>query len=214
MWTILAFFCLSIKSRIFFRTILACFSHYIKKWPILWTLFTSSWVLIKVRGFHRAEIWWQIWWVNEILTLTLISLLIKWSPIRTICTLMQISIIEWLIGWAESSIICSNALSRVDRIDWLTLWTWLACSVFCNSWPINWTLNPHTCAFIVVELLNSRAFNTLTLCIIIIPIAILITNPASGNPILIRQLTQTLLAFASRQVDEFTLFTKDTFLST
>ena len=127
---------------------------------------------------------------------------------------MQISIIEWLIRWTESSIICPNAFSRIDRVDWLTLWTWLACSVLCNSWPINWALNLHTCSFIFVELLNSRTFNTLTLCIIIIPLAILITNPTSSNPILIRQLTPALLTFTSRQIDEFTLFTKDTFLST
>ena len=214
MRTILAFSYLSIIGRIIFRTILTCPSCYIEKWPLLWTFFTSSWILVIVRRLHRTEIWWQIRRINKIFTLTLISILIKWRPIRTRCTLMQISIIERLFGWTETSIICSDTFCRIDRVDWLTLWTWLTSSIFCNSWPVNRTLNLRTCGFIVIELLNSRAFNTLTLCTIIIPITILVTNSTFGDSILIWQLTPTLLAFTSSQVDKFTLLTKYTLLCT
>lgn len=214
LWTILAFSSLSIISRIFFGTSLTCPSRYIEKWPLLWTLFTSSRVLVIVRRFHRTEIWWQIRWVDKILTLTLIIIRIKWRSIRTRCTLMQISIIERLFRWTKTSIICSYTFGRINRVDWLTLWAWFTCSIFCNSWPVYRTLDFHTCCFIVIELLNSRAFNTLTLCIIIISITILVTNSTSGDTILIWQLTPTLLALTSRQVDKFTLLAKYTLLCT
>lgn len=195
MRTILALSSLSIICRIFFGAIFTWPSRYIKKRSLFRTLFTSSRVLVIERSFHWTEIRWKIRWINEILTLTLISILIKWCSIWTWCTLMQISIIKWLFWWAKTSIICSDTFSRINRVDWLSLWAWFACSIFCNSWPVYWALDFHTCGFIVIELLNSRAFNTLTLCIIIIPITILVTDSTSGDTILVRQLTSTLLAF-------------------
>lgn len=186
MWTTFTFFCLRIVRWSIFGTIFTSFRYNIEKWSLYRTLLTSSRVFIIKGCLHWAEIRWQIGRVDEIFTLTLISIWIKYRSIWTDCTLMQISIIKRLIWWAKSCIVSSHTFCRIDRIDWLSLRTRLASFFICDFWTVNRTLNSYTCSFIIIELFYSRTFYTLSLRLIKIPITFFVTNFTSGDSILIR----------------------------